>query len=975
MSSMPVLRAAEIEALSIAHRPSATIPVEANGDSDTNGYHPPSYADLSSTGRFVVYSSAAPNVVAGVGNPDRRLNLYLYDRAGGATIPVNRGLIAYGPYPAPFRAQLSEDGGTVVFVADGGGVGGPPSGNPAHYVFDRASESLRMIAHATPDSEEPWPMFPRPTPLSADGSWAAVRTTSGLELYQKTTGTLHAVPLSPGCGAQALSMSGDGRFTTFTEVCSIGAESGDLILFDRENGIRITVTAAAQESWISRDGRFILLTSARRDVVPGQIDSGDGLDLFRYDRLNQEMILVSRGATPFTATNSVALAKARISDDGGTVAFVRIGGSINVFESSSGTVRVLSEYSEKPFRVPGVALSGDGGTVAYDSGNDIVVWNRSSGVSRIVTNTGFPGVAANGKAYPPFLSRDGSLVAFASESWNLGQAIRDFDGYGACGTSLYGVELPADRVVPLSLAEPQNRVQAVRSGPLLSSNGRFSTFVAMPNAASQPIAARARDIPLLRDRLLQTTQGIDAEGLDTEGSRVLALSGDGSTSVLTYGDPGRERFQELVVYRNPDGRRWQLGNNGSGLYALAAAVSADGGVVAHTRLLDSGRFGIGILETATGQLTALSVAPDEDCSQPVVSGDGRFVAFVSAPAVRDTGSVFLYDRSSGSLERISGPDSWLMLSWITAGQQSSGRLISADGRFLLLSQSRIVHLYDRLTRSYTNVSGGGPVDLHSSWSTSMSADGRFVAFTRNGHAGPTHGVPYLFDRLTGTEEMLLASVPQPWAIQGELLISADGSTLAVAVYEPSRSSAWQAYVLDRRTGRMTLASHSASEGSPGSGDSFPVALDEGGDVLGFRSSATDVGLDLGYVKGICPEEAAFLHVTPAIAYSVAPSCASTVGGRTVTIEGAHFKEGTTVSLDGVPAVVTHLTSRSISVTVGSRAAMASRPGNVDVRSPNGETTTLTNAFTYAVRGDANNSGALTAADGFYLNMALFLGGP
>ena len=95
----------------------------------------------------------------------------------------------------------------------------------------------------------------------------------------------------------------------------------------------------------------------------------------------------------------------------------------------------------------------------------------------------------------------------------------------------------------------------------------------------------------------------------------------------------------------------------------------------------------------------------------------------------------------------------------------------------------------------------------------------------------------------------------------------------------------------------------------------------------------------------------------------------------MTIEGAHFKPGSTVTLDGIPATVTDVTSTAITVVTGPRAPTKARTGHVEVRSPDGEYFALGNAFTYAVRGDANNSGALTAADGFYLNMALFLGGP
>ncbi|MBL8112008.1 MAG: IPT/TIG domain-containing protein, partial [Acidobacteria bacterium] len=213
-----------------------------------------------------------------------------------------------------------------------------------------------------------------------------------------------------------------------------------------------------------------------------------------------------------------------------------------------------------------------------------------------------------------------------------------------------------------------------------------------------------------------------------------------------------------------------------------------------------------------------------------------------------------------------------------------------------------------------------------------------------------------------------------------VVISADGSTIALLskrdlVPGTGPSSLGQAYLVDRRSRRILLASHAATADARGNDESRPAALDAAGDALVFRSAATNLGVDLGYTGESPGQYAAFLYRPPPILHAVSPACASVSGGRTVTLEGAHFGPGSTVTLDGIPATVTNLTSTSITVVTGARAPTVARTGHVEVRSPDGEYDVLGNAFTYAVRGDANNSGALTAADGFYLNMALFLGGP
>ncbi|MBL8113657.1 MAG: IPT/TIG domain-containing protein [Acidobacteria bacterium] len=108
--------------------------------------------------------------------------------------------------------------------------------------------------------------------------------------------------------------------------------------------------------------------------------------------------------------------------------------------------------------------------------------------------------------------------------------------------------------------------------------------------------------------------------------------------------------------------------------------------------------------------------------------------------------------------------------------------------------------------------------------------------------------------------------------------------------------------------------------------------------------------------------------------NVQPSCASNVGGRSITLTGTGFVAGATVTLAGTPCNVTNLTATSITCTAGSRANGPAVTGNVVVTNPSMLSGMQIGTFTYGLRGDANNNGSLTAADTFYLNMAIFLGG-
>ncbi|MBL8112884.1 MAG: IPT/TIG domain-containing protein [Acidobacteria bacterium] len=659
------------------------------------------------------------------------------------------------------------------------------------------------------------------------------------------------------------------------------------------------------------------------------------------------------------------------------------------YEFATGSVRPLGDPgTDHCALTQHVSLSGDGSRAAYLSvtERDIVVVERLAESWRVVTTTGFPGVRPNGNyTYLPRFSRDGSLVVFASDADNLGVGLQSFPG----GAALYGVELPSDRVVALSLAGEPNRVQTVVPHPFLSSDGRKVAFEARRNTQCEPqtpwLGIGLPSFVLDRESGLTTRVEPDLGVFRT----LAALSGDGSI-VLEDGEGG------AVAVRPDSGERWQFPVAGS---QRSGGRSSEGG----TFVLSAAR-GVWLWEPMTGLVERVSRSAVNGgegngvSGGAVISSDGNVVAFGSSAGDLVPGvsfppggqNVFVYDRSTGALGLVSfSQDS------VPADGTTSAQTLSGDGRYLVLAttsrnigglalpEGQHLVLYDRVLGTHTLVSGAAVEGLANPRNPSMDAAGRFVVFERHGTSGQeTFSAAFLFDRLGGGQpERLFPVVPGVVPHEEDVRISGDGSTIALHSRRDLAGSAGpvsigQAYVLDRRSRRVLLASHSASPDERGNDVSRVTALDSTGDTLLFRSAATNLGVNLGYTgvnTGV--EYAAFIYTPPPLVYGVSPMCASTTGGRTVTIEGAHFKPGSTVTLDGIPATVTSVTSTAITVVTGSRAPTSARTGNVEVRSPDGEYFALGNAFTYAVRGDANNSGALTAADGFYLNMALFLGGP
>jgi hypothetical protein len=186
---------------------------------------------------------------------------------------------------------------------------------------------------------------------------------------------------------------------------------------------------------------------------------------------------------------------------------------------------------------------------------------------------------------------------------------------------------------------------------------------------------------------------------------------------------------------------------------------------------------------AGGFTTRLSVASDgsqgnEVSNIPTISADGRYVAFVSAASNLVSGDsngyddIFIYDRQSGQIKRVSVASD---------GSQSNNSSwyssISAEGRYVAFSSlasnlvsgdtngAEDVFVHDRQngqTERISVASDGSEANNHSDY-PSISADGRYVAFesrASNLVSGDTNGAEDVFihDRQSGqTERVSVAS--------------------------------------------------------------------------------------------------------------------------------------------------------------------------------------------------------------------------
>jgi Tol biopolymer transport system component len=260
----------------------------------------------------------------------------------------------------------------------------------------------------------------------------------------------------------------------------------------------------------------------------------------------------------------------------------------------------------------------------------------------------------------------------------------------------------------------------------------------------------------------------------------------------------------------------------------------------------------------------VSLRPDRATSAaPVISADGRFVAFTSYDlrCKRNCfGDLFLRDRKLGRTELVS-----VALGDARANGDSIGRAISADGRFVAFDSvaanlvpsdtngTADVFVRDRETGRTELVSVGPDSAPAGGGGASLSADGRFVAFSSVATdlvAGDTNGVPDIFirDRVKGTTERVSVSSngEQADGYNGGYppAISADGRFVtfdsgATNLVPGDTNASFDVFVRDRKLGRTERISTS-SGGAQGDDSSFSPALSAGGRFVAFVSRASNL---------------------------------------------------------------------------------------------------------------------------------------
>ncbi len=315
--------------------------VEANGDSFAPA--------ISGDGRFVVFSSAASNLVSGDTNGAD--DVFVRDRQATTTTRVSLapgGAEGNGGSSAP---SISSDGRYVAFLSDASNlVPDDTNANRDVFVFDRQTATT---TRASVDSAGAQANLDSSTPeLSGNGRFVAFATfadnlvpldgneSSDVFVRDLQAGTTTRVSEYQGgfesdFDSLRPSLSADGRFVAFDSDASNLAwgdtnDAFDVFVKDRQTDIltRVSVDDAGAQGEgpsirpsLSADGRFVAFYSEAPNLVPG--DTNGAADVIVHDRRSG-------------ATKRISVAGGGVESNGDSVRpAISSDGRLVVFESDA----------------------------------------------------------------------------------------------------------------------------------------------------------------------------------------------------------------------------------------------------------------------------------------------------------------------------------------------------------------------------------------------------------------------------------------------------------------------------------------------------------------------------------------------------------------------------------------------------------------------------------------------------------------
>ena len=393
-----------------------TTRVSVHGPNRGNG--PSQYAQISASGRFVVYTSTASNLVDG--DTNWVSDVFVHDRETGETTRASLGDAGNQGNSLSQFPRISAGGRIVAFESLASNlVDGDTNGALDVFVHDRKSgRTTRVSLGSGGDQGNSGNGVPS---LSSDGRVVAFESLSSnlvdgdtnkstdVFVRDRHTGETTRVSVDSR-GRQAngssagSSLDGSGRYVAFESLATdlVPGDTNrvsDVFVHDRQTGetTRVSVDSRGRQGnggssapSLSADGRFVGFGSYGSNLVDG--DTNQEIDVFVHDRQTRETTRVSVDSRGRQANGSSGIAA--LSADGRWVAFHSFASNL-VDGDTNGTL-------------------------------DVFVHDRLTGRTTR-TSLAEKGRESNGPSRDSTISADARFVAFESHASNL--VSRDDNGF------------------------------------------------------------------------------------------------------------------------------------------------------------------------------------------------------------------------------------------------------------------------------------------------------------------------------------------------------------------------------------------------------------------------------------------------------------------------------------------------------------------------------------------------------------------
>ena len=844
------------------------VSVDSAGNESTKWYSSGSTVDISGDGRYVAFESDAPNLVPG--DTNNAEDVFIHDRQTEATARVSVDSAGSEGNGWSQHPSISGDGRYVAFSSGASNlVPGDTKRGIDIFVHDRQTGINERVSVDSSGNEwngtETWRID-----ISADGRYVTFDSDASnlvpgdtnlcpdsydpynrpphnchdIFVHDRLTGATERVSVdSTGNQGNQHSykpaISGDGRYIAFgSDASNLVPDdtngTRDIFWHDRQTGTttRLSVDSDGNEGYgpsddpaVSVDGRYVTFSSLS-SLVEGDSNTCDSYyscpDVYVHDRRTGTTGRVSV-ASDGDEGNDLSQYPS-ISADGHYVAFHSRASNLVPFDTNGTWDVFLRDLGDAD--TDGEWDVGD--NCPADFNPDQTDFD-SDGFGDVCDNCP---MATNpsqldtdgdnlGDACDP--DDDGDTIPDTADNCplviNLDQTDTDSDGQGdPCDVCASDPNNDADDdglcagsgYLPPKAGDEDNCPLAANSSQI-DTDGDTQGDACDPDDDGDTILDTADNCPLVinldqadtdgdgqgdacetgtTERVSVASDG--SEGDSDSYSSAISISGDGRyvafesyASNLVPGDTND--MGDIFVHDRVTAETTRVsvdsaGNEGNA-WSYGVAISADGRHVAFRSYAsnlvpgDTNDMGdIFVHDRQTGETTRVSVdsAGSEGngwSEYPSISADGRFVAFESYASnlvpvdTNDTMDIFVHDRQTGTTERVSVASDG---SEGDSGSYSSA--ISADGRFVAFESGAsnlvpgdsnemtdiFVHDCQTGTTERVSVASDGSEGDSGSYSSAISADGRFVAlssYASNLVPGDTNGTEDIFVHDRGTESI------------------------------------------------------------------------------------------------------------------------------------------------------------------------------------------------------------------------------